>query len=345
MSPEQCEGKGLIDHRSDVYSLGVVMYELLTGRVPFPGEGFGEVLVAHLTKQPDPPSQHNPDIKPEIEALVMHAIEKDRNRRFQSMDEFAAAVANPAAHLQAYSPLPGYTPAQPSAASRSNPGGTMMLPDGTPPYPPLAGGGPTTGTAPRPTTLSGAAAELDGDRPRKSKAPIVLAAAATLLIAGGGFLVLHGKTEEKPAMVPAVVQQAPKDESVKLRVTSDPPGARVFRADTGSYADGTTPLTIVVKRGAPNFDIQIKLDGYKAKTKSLSTDHSDAVLVSLEKEPAPVAALPPPTAPVVADVKPEHHHHHDHKSAAAAPATNTTAPVKKGKDEGGDDMKLLQPKF
>ncbi len=56
MSPEQCEGKGHIDHRSDIYSIGVVMYELLTGRVPFPGDGFGEILVAHLTKTPDPPS-------------------------------------------------------------------------------------------------------------------------------------------------------------------------------------------------------------------------------------------------------------------------------------------------
>src|SRR3954466_16295057 len=108
MSPEQGEGKGLIDLRSDVYSLGIVMYELLTGRVPFPGEGFGEILVAHLTKQPEPPSMLNPDIKPEVEAIVMRAIEKDRNRRFQTMQEFADALGNPAAHQTSYQQLPGY---------------------------------------------------------------------------------------------------------------------------------------------------------------------------------------------------------------------------------------------
>src|SRR6516165_57034 len=68
MSPEQCEGKGLIDHRSDIYSLGIVMYELLTGCVPFPGEGFGEILVAHLTKQPARPSTVNPNLPPALEA-------------------------------------------------------------------------------------------------------------------------------------------------------------------------------------------------------------------------------------------------------------------------------------
>src|SRR5689334_16215437 len=128
MSPEQCEGKGLIDFRSDVYSLGIVMYELLTGRVPFPGEGFGEILVAHLTKTPEPPSTLNPDITPAIESIVMHAIEKDRNRRFQTMDEFQTAVNNPDAHLAQYQS------GIPSPASQSYPGrqsGGTMIDDGS----------------------------------------------------------------------------------------------------------------------------------------------------------------------------------------------------------------------
>ena len=107
MSPEQCEGKGLIDHRSDVYSLGIVMYELLTGVVPFPGEGFGEVLVAHLTKEAVKPTVVNPNLPPAIESIVLHAIEKDRNRRFQNMQEFLAAVENPEAHAAQWSGLPG----------------------------------------------------------------------------------------------------------------------------------------------------------------------------------------------------------------------------------------------
>src|SRR4051794_23546327 len=123
MSPEQCEGKGLIDHRSDVYSLGVVMYELLTGRVPFPGDGFGEILVAHLTKTPESPSTINPDVTPQLEAIVMHSIEKDRNLRFQNMTEFLAAVESPDAHFEAWQ---GHMAPQQGSHS----GGTMMLSDG-----------------------------------------------------------------------------------------------------------------------------------------------------------------------------------------------------------------------
>src|SRR5947209_891532 len=95
MSPEQCAGRGKIDARSDIYSLGIVMYEMLTGRVPFIGEGFGDIVVAHITEAPRPPSQLRPDLPPEWEMIVMRAIEKDPDKRFQTMEEFGIALADP----------------------------------------------------------------------------------------------------------------------------------------------------------------------------------------------------------------------------------------------------------
>ncbi|HZS39262.1 MAG TPA: serine/threonine-protein kinase [Polyangia bacterium] len=358
MSPEQCEGKGLIDHRSDVYSLGVVMYELLTGRVPFPGEGFGEILVAHLTKQPPPPSSLNPDIKPEVEALVMHAIEKDRNRRFQSMDEFAAAVADPASHLAQYNPLPGYTP-------QAQGGGTVMLDDAaasgirspTGAQRQITGQrGPMTGTGQRPTTLSGAAGEVAGGAPR-SKTPIILAAAAVLAVAGvGGFLALRGKGDGKTpqggdvtnAIKPPVDTQKPKaDEKVTITVTSDPAGAKVYRADTGADEAGVTPLSFTVKKDSPSFDILVKLADYKSTPRTISTDRDLKLVVPLEKKAGEVVQAvnnpPPPDDKKVDDKKvasddkkKKEHHSHDKVGGK-----------EKGKEkgEGGDDMKLLQPKF
>ncbi|MCC6996383.1 MAG: protein kinase [Deltaproteobacteria bacterium] len=110
MSPEQCEGKGQVDSRADIYALGVVMYELLTGRVPFLGEGYGEVLVQHMTRAPEPPSKLNPAVTPELDAIVLHAMEKDRATRFQTMDEMAAAIADPVRHYAIWSAQPHQTP-------------------------------------------------------------------------------------------------------------------------------------------------------------------------------------------------------------------------------------------
>ena len=101
MSPEQCEGKGAIDHRSDIYSLGVMLYEMLTGTLPFEGE-ISDILVAHLTRTPDPPRQRNPSIPPEWEALCLRMMEKSREARFQSVTQLAHALEDLRGHAAAY---------------------------------------------------------------------------------------------------------------------------------------------------------------------------------------------------------------------------------------------------
>ncbi len=93
MSPEQAQG-AKPDHRVDVYAVGVIMYELLTGRVPFTADTFMGILTKHMFEVPEAPTSIAPDamIPPEVEAIMLKAMQKDREYRFQSMDEMAAAM-------------------------------------------------------------------------------------------------------------------------------------------------------------------------------------------------------------------------------------------------------------
>src|SRR5262249_22810563 len=95
MAPEQCEGKPDIDHRVDVYALGCILYQMLCGRVPFPGEGFGEVLVKHRREPPVVPSRLNPQVPRAVEAIILHALAKSKEFRFQSMAEMGKALRDP----------------------------------------------------------------------------------------------------------------------------------------------------------------------------------------------------------------------------------------------------------
>jgi predicted Ser/Thr protein kinase len=101
MSPEQCEGKGAIDHRSDIYSLGCMLYELLTGTLPFEGS-LGDILLAHMTRVPDPPRVRNPSVPPEWEALCLRMMEKSREARFQSVTQLAHALEDLRGHAVTY---------------------------------------------------------------------------------------------------------------------------------------------------------------------------------------------------------------------------------------------------
>ena len=87
MSPEQAGGKKSIDARSDIYSLGAMMYELATGQTPFKGETPLQVLMKHMQEEPVPPRQINPAIPVGLEQIILCAMSKEPTNRFQSADE------------------------------------------------------------------------------------------------------------------------------------------------------------------------------------------------------------------------------------------------------------------
>jgi len=92
MSPEQCRGAGTVDHRSDVYAIGCIAFEMACGVVPFQGEGLGDIVVQHLRDAPPQPRALNPAIPPVLEAVILRALAKRAEERQQSMEELIAEL-------------------------------------------------------------------------------------------------------------------------------------------------------------------------------------------------------------------------------------------------------------
>ena len=93
MSPEQATGERELDARSDIYSLGVVAYYLLTGVYPFASDTPMKVILAHVSDTPVPPSQHNPSIPDALERTVMRCLHKDPAHRFQDATGLRRALS------------------------------------------------------------------------------------------------------------------------------------------------------------------------------------------------------------------------------------------------------------
>jgi serine/threonine-protein kinase len=99
LSPEQAQGQH-VDFASDLYSIGVMLYELLTGQVPFAGDSAVAIALKHVSDVPVPIGQLRPDVHPALEAAVMRALAKDPAHRWRSAEEFAAALESARTAIQ-----------------------------------------------------------------------------------------------------------------------------------------------------------------------------------------------------------------------------------------------------
>ncbi|QSQ27784.1 TonB family protein [Pyxidicoccus parkwayensis] len=273
MAPEQA--RNVTDARSDVYSLGIVLYQMLMGRPPFIARDHIELIFAHYKEAPPTFQQVRPDIQvpPEIEAVVRRCLEKDPARRFQTMDEV----------------LEGLREASMSAGGNS---GIFKRP----------GGATTTGPYPSPALFAsaGAAPEASGDTlavdisvevPREVKRArqrtlltggLVGLVVAGLIAGGAVFFMSKGKVEEPkpepaaqaPATAPAAPVAAaaqepaptPGNGKVRFKLMSQPSGARVFYR---GKERGTTPFTLEIPTGADGsvtVELTFALEGYQMET-------------------------------------------------------------------------------
>jgi len=92
MAPEQVRRRGKLDGRADVYSVGIILYEMLAGTTPFAGRAAGDIMVSKVIEKPKPPSKHNRAIPSALERIIMRAIQPDRDNRFDTATAMADAL-------------------------------------------------------------------------------------------------------------------------------------------------------------------------------------------------------------------------------------------------------------
>ncbi|HWC27453.1 MAG TPA: Stk1 family PASTA domain-containing Ser/Thr kinase, partial [Solirubrobacteraceae bacterium] len=242
LSPEQAQGHA-VTARSDLYSIGIILYELLTGRLPFEAETAVTIALKQVTEAPVPPAQLNPAVTPELEAVVLRALAKDPNDRFADADEFIAALE--AAALRMPSPA---AIAAAAAAATALPAVTMGTGALAPP-PPLVLP-PDTGVHPTSAPLREREREVVAPAPRppagRKRWPWLLLGALCLL---GLVLALVSLLSPTRVQVPKVVGssistatqrlQSEGFEVQSVRDTSDKPRNTVIGQNPGpgSMAD------------------------------------------------------------------------------------------------------------
>jgi serine/threonine-protein kinase len=305
MSPEQCRGTKTVDHRSDIYSLGIIFFEMMCGQPPFVSEGFGELVNMHLNVAPPAPSSQNPNVSPTLDAIVLKMLSKNPEDRFADMSELQAALKGSGGSMFV---LRGTAPASSDAVKSQPPISPSSVSTSNPKL--------------RDTTFSTGVGERvdDGLAPKKGKGKAVAVFFVAAGLAGAGVFIFRdgekvgvqhelAATPAAPApkvappappvapVAPAAPKVAPPaaPKTVTVHVESDPAGASVVDEANGGKL-GVTPLVLKRPRGGA-LKLRLEKDGYTPNAHALALDDDQTIELTLEHKqvkPAHVHKSHPP---------------------------------------------------
>ncbi|MEO6773187.1 MAG: serine/threonine-protein kinase [Kofleriaceae bacterium] len=226
MSPEQARGDEDLDHRVDIYALGVIMYEAIAGRVPFAGTNYLSVISQVLNEEPKPVREIRPEVSEELEAIISKAMAKDRTQRYDDADAMLKDLT-----LLLEDPT--------HSTERAKITGPRRRLAKAPTIPRIAWAIGGIGIAIGGVML--AVVLLMGHDPKK-KPPVVAP-----------------KLDAAVAVVPIDAVAAPVVEKIILHIVTDPPHAAIFRE---SEPVGNSPLDLELVKNNKEVHITAQLDGF-----------------------------------------------------------------------------------
>jgi serine/threonine-protein kinase len=300
MSPEQATGQET-DHRVDQYALGCILYEMLTGDVPFKGENAPKTLTKHVFEAVVPPSKLRPDVQvpPVVEQIVLKMLEKKPNDRYADMRAVIAAFEAAQHHLESgqTSVRTQLPPAQAYRARAAAP--TEMVDEVPRNKTPIYVG---LGVGAAAALLLGVVAVTQLGKPRPSAVRTLATGAPTS--AEGTTPAPASQGSGQPSALPAL---PPPSADVQVQVSTQPSGAEVY---LGSELVGAAPIDVKRPRSSEPVTFTVRLAGYKDVTRTVTLDRGQSLEVVLQPKRDKVAVRttrPQPKAQPQPGAQPAHH--------------------------------------